>query len=104
MPNHVHALVWPMPNYLLSDIVKSWKQFTSRRAKKILHLCEEPFWQPEAYDHWIRTEEDKARISRYVRNNPVTAALCARPEDWKWSSAYGASVPALNRADERYSS
>ena len=71
------------------DILKSWKQFTSRRAKKILHLGEEPFWQPESYDHWIRNDEERARIARYIRNNPVTAGLCARPEDWKWSSAYG---------------
>jgi len=78
-----------MPNHLLSDILKSWKQFTSRRAKKILHLGEEPFWQPESYDHWIRNDEERARIVRYIRNNPVTAGLCARPEDWKWSSAYG---------------
>ena len=89
MPNHVHVIVWPMPNHLLSDILKSWKQFTSRRAKKILHLGEEPFWQPESYDHWIRNDEERARIARYIRNNPVTAGLCARPEDWKWSSAYG---------------
>jgi putative transposase len=89
MPNHVHVIVWPMPNHLLSDILKSWKQFTSRRAKKILHLGEEPFWQPESYDHWIRNDEERARTARYIRNNPVTAGLCARPEDWKWSSAYG---------------
>jgi len=54
MPNHVHAIIWPMPNYLLSNILKSWKQFTSRRAKKILGMGEKPFWQPESYDHWIR--------------------------------------------------
>ena len=87
MPNHVHTIVWPMPNHLLSDILKSWKQFTSRRAKKILGLGEEPFWQPESYDHWIRNDDEKARISRYIRNNPMTAGLCARPEDWLWSSA-----------------
>ncbi len=23
---------------------------------------------------------------RYVHRNPVTKGLCARPEDWKWSS------------------
>jgi hypothetical protein len=23
MPNHVHAIVWPMPNFLLNDILKS---------------------------------------------------------------------------------
>ena len=90
MPNHVHAIVWPMPNFVLSDILKSWKQFTSRRAKNILEMRgKEPFWQTEFYDHWIRDEEEQARISRYIRNNPVTAGLCALPEEWRWSSAGG---------------
>jgi len=88
MPNHVHVTVWPMPNHLLSNIVKTWKQFTSRRAKEILGLGKEPFWHPEPYDHWIRNDEEKSRISRYIRNNPVTAGLCARPEEWRWSSAW----------------
>jgi REP element-mobilizing transposase RayT len=88
MPNHVHVIVWPMPNHVLSDILKSWKQFTSRRAKKVLGLGDEPFWQPESYDHWIRDDDEHARISRYVRNNPVTSGLCVRPEDWRWSSAW----------------
>jgi hypothetical protein len=83
-------VVWPMPNHLLGDILKSWKQFTSRRAKRLLGLGKEPFWQPESYDHWIRNDEEKARISRYVANNPVTAGLCVRPEDWRWSSAWHA--------------
>ncbi len=90
MPNHVHAILWPMPNHVLGDILKSWKQFTSRRAKELLALGEEAFWQPESYDHWIRNDDEKARISRYIRNNPVTARLCAHPEDWRWSSAWPA--------------
>lgn len=90
MPNHVHAIVWPMPNHLLGEILKSWKQFTSRRAKELLGLGREPFWQPESYDHWIRNDEEKGRISRYIRDNPVTARLCARPEGWRWSSAWRA--------------
>lgn len=57
MPNRVRAIVWPMPNHVLSDILKSWKQFTSRRAKMILGMgLKEPFWQTEVYDHWIRNE------------------------------------------------
>jgi REP element-mobilizing transposase RayT len=91
MPNHVHVIVWPMPNHLLGDILKSWKQFTSRRAKPLVGLGDEPFWQPESFDHWIRDDQEKARIGRYIRNNPVTAGLCARPEDWRWSSAFRAS-------------
>jgi REP element-mobilizing transposase RayT len=92
MPNHAHAVIWPMPNHLLSNILKSWKQFTSRRAKKILGMGEEPFWQPESYDHWIRNDNEKARIFRYIRNNPVTAGLCVRPENWRWSSAWRAPL------------
>ena len=88
MPNHVHVLFWPMPNYVVGDLVKSWKQFTSLRAKRILGLGEGRFWQPEAYDHWVRDDEERARIARYIRNNPVTARLCARPEDWRWSSVW----------------
>jgi REP element-mobilizing transposase RayT len=88
MPNHVHVVLWPMPNELLGEILKSWKQFTSRRAKPMVGMTDENFWQPESFDHWIRNDEEKARICRYVRNNPVTARLCRRPEDWQWSSAW----------------
>lgn len=77
-----------MPGFLLSKILKSWKQFTSHKAKRILNLGDEPFWQPESYDHWIRNDEERTRISAYIRNNPVKAGLCTRPEDWKWSSAF----------------
>jgi hypothetical protein len=45
MPNHVHVVVWPMPNPLLSDILKSWKRFTSREANKLLGRTGETFWQ-----------------------------------------------------------
>ena len=88
MPNHIHALVWPMPNHLLSDILKSWKQFTSRRAKRLLGLGEEAFWQPESYDHWVRNDPEQGRIAAYIRRNPVNAGLCASPEDWRWGSAW----------------
>ena len=50
-------------------------------------LADEPLWQTESYDHWIRDDEEKARICRYIRGNPVAAGLCTRPEDWRWGSA-----------------
>jgi REP element-mobilizing transposase RayT len=87
MPNHVHVVVWPMPNHLLSEILKSWKNFTAREANKVLSRTGNSFWQTESFDHWIRDDNERARISRYIRNNPVTAKLCLAPEDWPWSSA-----------------
>ena len=95
MPNHVHVVVWPMPSQLLSDILKSWKRFTSREANKLLGRTGEPFWQTESFDHWVRDDAEMARICRYIRNNPVTARLCRTPEEWQWSSAW----PGWKRAD-----
>jgi REP element-mobilizing transposase RayT len=88
MPNHVHAVLWPMPNFTLSEILKSRKRHTARQANLILGATGEMFWQPESYDHWIRNDEEKARIRRYIRMNPVKAGLCKAPQDWKWSSAW----------------
>ena len=88
MPNHVHVLVWPKPNRLVGDIVKSWKQYTSTEAKRALGMAPGRFWQPEPYDHWVRDDEERARIRRYIRNNPAKAGLCARAEDWRSSSAW----------------
>jgi len=88
MPNHAHAVLWPMPNELLGEIMKSWKGYTGREANHLLNRVGEPFWQRETFDHWIRNDEEKARICRYVRNNPVTARLCGAPEEWRWSSAW----------------
>jgi REP element-mobilizing transposase RayT len=93
MPNHVHVLFWPMPNHLVGEVVKSWKQFASLRAKRLLALSEGRFWQPEAFDHWVRNDEERARITQYIRHNPVTARLCTRPEDWRWSTAWGGQAP-----------
>ena len=86
MPNHVHAVLWPMPNHTLSKIVQSWKRFTAREANKLLSRTGQEFWQPEAFDHWIRNDEECERCCRYVVNNPVKARLCPAPEDWRWSS------------------
>lgn len=88
MPNHVHVMLWPMPNFTLSEILKSRKRHTARQANLILGRTGETFWQRESYDHWIRNDEEKARIRRYIRLNPVNARLCKAPEDWKWSSAW----------------
>ena len=88
MPNHVHAVIWPLSGHTLSDILHSWKSFTAHEINPRLPEILTPFWQSESYDHLIRDEEDLQRCCHYTVMNPVTANLCARPEDWPWSSAY----------------
>lgn len=88
MPNHVHLILWPMPNFTLSSILQCRKRHTARQANLILGTTGETFWQRESYDHWIRNDDEKSRIRGYIRLNPVNAGLCKSPEDWKWSSAW----------------
>ena len=88
MPNHVHALVRPLGAHTLDSILKSWKGFTAREVNKIIGRTGTSFWAHEYYDHWLRDEDEKARLMAYIHDNPVKAGLCERPEDWLWSSAH----------------
>ncbi len=88
MPNHVHVIVRPLVPQLLDQIMKSWKGYTAREANKLLKKTGGSFWAREYYDHIVRDEEERARLADYIHDNPVKAGLCARWEDWKWSSAH----------------
>ena len=85
MPNHVHLLVKQLKGFPLGEVVKSWKVFTARKANAILGRSGQ-FWMREYHDRRIRDEEQMNRAVAYIRNNPVKAGLCERPEDWPWSS------------------
>ena len=79
MPNHVHALVSPFDGYSLSSILHSWKLFSSRSANAVLGRSGR-FWQPESYDHIVRSDEEFTKVMEYILNNPISAGL----KDWKW--------------------
>jgi REP element-mobilizing transposase RayT len=79
MPNHVHVVIRPLPEFALADILHSWKSFTSKVANKILKASG-TFWQKEYYDHLVRDEDDFNRIVKYVLENPIKAGL----KNWPW--------------------
>ena len=83
--NHVHVLL--LPKAPPSRLLQSLKGATAREANRLLGRTGEPFWQRESYDHWVRNENGRGRIERYIENNPVAAGLVRRPEDYLWSSA-----------------
>jgi REP-associated tyrosine transposase len=85
MANHVHVLL--TPRRLPARIMKSLKGYTSYRINRLQDQHGRALWQHESYDHWVRDEAEACRIIEYIENNPVKAGLCARPEDWRWSSA-----------------
>ncbi len=86
MPNHVHVLLTPQRNYLLSNIVHSWKSYTAKKANAILGQ-QSTFWQREYFDRMIRSETHYNSAIEYIHNNPVKAGLCETSIDWQFSSA-----------------
>jgi len=79
MPNHVHAVVQPLPGFPLEKITHSWKSFTAHETNKLLGR-EGEVWMKESYDHMIRNEAAYHAVVRYVLENPAKGKL----ENWKW--------------------
>jgi putative DNA methylase len=87
MPNHIHFLIRPAENHKLEKIIHSLKSFTAQQANKLLNRRGK-FWQEEYFDRYIRNYEHFEKTINYIEMNPVKAGLCAKPADWKFSSAY----------------
>jgi REP element-mobilizing transposase RayT len=85
MPNHVHVLLRPKADP--SELLRRIKGRTAREAN-LLGRTGTPFWQAESYDRWVRDDEERARISRYIEDNPVAAGLAQRADLYRWSSAW----------------
>ncbi len=85
MPDHVHFFAAPDTEGIgLSDFMQSWKEWTSKRIVRSLSL-EPPLWQPEFFDHLLRSEESYTKKWNYVRDNPVREKLVERADDWPFS-------------------
>jgi putative transposase len=82
MPEHVHLLLSEPERANLAQAIKSLKQGVSRR----LIGDRDHYWQKRYYDHNVRSYEGFIEKLRYIHRNPVKRELCARPEDWEWSS------------------
>lgn len=87
MPNHVHAMMETLPPYSLSEVLHSWKFYTSKKINRILHR-QGRFWQAEYHDRVVRDDDHYANTFRYIEANPVKAGLVDDAEDWRWSSAW----------------
>ena len=88
MPDHVHFFATPMPpeGTPLNQVVAKWKEWTAKRILKVTGGTA-PFWQPEFFDHLLRSEESLAEKWTYVRENPVRAGLCTQAEDWPYAGS-----------------
>ena len=76
MPNHVHGIIILMDEpttkrHPLSEIVRAFKSFSSRRINQLRGTPGTRTWQRNYYEHIIRNEGDLRRIRAYIANNPA---------------------------------
>lgn len=105
MPDHIHLLLWPFGEATVSDVMRSYKEFT---AKRIIRQAEvegiqawvdafrqagaetgrskNKVWQDSYWDKNIYTERFLREKLHYVHRNPVRAGLVAQPEEYAYSS------------------
>jgi REP-associated tyrosine transposase len=89
MPNHYHLLVeTPEP-----DISSGMQDLNSRYAAGFnwRYGLTGHLFQGRFHSILVEQEEHFLELARYLMLNPVRAGLCARPDEWRWSS-YGATL------------
>jgi putative transposase len=74
MPNHVHVLAGFRDEETMLKQCASWKRYTAREINRHLRRTG-PFWQPEAFDHLVRSAEQFEHYRRYIAQNPDDARL-----------------------------
>jgi putative transposase len=84
MPDHLHFFAAPNPIAKpLPMFVGKWKEWTAKYLHQRLGIAT-PLWQPEFFDHLLRSTESYAEKWHYVRHNPVRAGLVTEPEAWPY--------------------
>jgi len=88
MPDHVHLLLTPLPDgqgwpHPLPAILKLIKGISARTVNKLLGSSG-ALWQEESFEHTLRNDGSFQEKLEYIRQNPVSRGLAAKPEDYPW--------------------
>lgn len=111
MPNHIHAVVWLLPEEIEVDlgvpkhglplIVNSLKSFSTREINKMRNRPGGPVWQRGYYEHIIGTEEALNAISSYIEQNPAMWKEDPENPDWQ-RQGRGAAQPSPQRCSANH--
>jgi REP element-mobilizing transposase RayT len=83
VPNHVHGIIVirsektvgnglkPFPTHDLSEIIRGFKTFSSRRMNAEMMGNNKFHWQKSFYDHVIRNDRSLDNLRQYILNNPL---------------------------------
>lgn len=69
MPNHVHAIAQFRVGASLKTVSQSWMRYTARKINAATGGSG-AFWQPEPFDHIIRSSEQFEYLQQYVFETP----------------------------------
>lgn len=88
MPEHVHLLVSEPARGTLAMAMQALKTRVSIEARKLGRRVAgaDPLWLARYFDHNVRNDAGFVSQLRYIHRNPVKRGLCAKPEDYPWSS------------------
>ncbi|MCP4539099.1 MAG: hypothetical protein GY832_18340 [Chloroflexi bacterium] len=105
MPDHIHLVIWPFGKSTVSEIMRDYKHFTSKRIirqaqveniedwitafRKAGHetgRSENKVWQDSYWDTNIYTERFLRQKLNYIHRNPMRANLVEQPQDYPYSS------------------
>jgi REP element-mobilizing transposase RayT len=86
MPDHAHLLLMPRRTasgecWSLAQILHSLKSYTANEINRVLGR-RGTAWLDERFDRIVRDRAELSEKWQYIRNNPVKAGLCTRPEEW----------------------
>ena len=87
MPDHLHlfcAATDESEARPLQTFVGKFKEWSAKRLHRELGLAP-PIWQPEFFDHVLRSNESYLEESHYVLENPVRGGLVSRSEEWPFA-------------------
>jgi REP element-mobilizing transposase RayT len=89
MPDHVHMIFTPLVNqnamevYSLAEIMNAIKGASSHLLNKTL-ARKGRVWQPESFDHVVRSSEGLDAKIQYLLDNPVRQGLVQHWTDYRW--------------------
>jgi putative transposase len=109
MTNHLHLIASAKEGYNLSDILRDFKKFTSKKIVEAIQaenesrknwilyrfefagklnpkIKEYKFWQDGNEAKEIHSDEFLDQKLDYIHNNPVVAEIVNEPQDYRYSS------------------
>lgn len=96
LTNHFHFLLTTKHANLargMHRLNSTYANSFNRRHRKQGHLLERRY-----FSGLVETDAHFLDVIRYMALNPVRAGICARPEDWQWSS-YRAALGLVPKPD-----